>query len=77
MLGNKMKTSKSKNGMYWNYRVPPIFGMLEVDEIVPFEEFFTNERLGNKTIYYTQSVTIMEDIPIENILNVWNGSKFA
>lgn len=77
MLGNRMKTSKSKNGMYWDYKVPPIFGMLKLNEIVPFEEFFTNERLGNKTIYYTQSVTIMENIPIENILNVWNGSKFV
>jgi hypothetical protein len=74
MLGNKMKTAK--NGMYWNYSVPTRFSNMKVNEIIPFEEFFTDERLGNSVIAYTRSVTIMNSIPISKILNIWEGRKF-
>lgn len=72
MLANYAKTTK--DGLYFAYDVPnKLQGVIKLNEIVPFSEFFTNKRLGNAVINYTRSVTIMEDIPIENIINVRNG----
>ncbi len=75
MFGNKIATDQK--GMYWDHRVPSQFqGRMKLGEVVPFEEFFTNKRLGNSVIAYTRSITIMEPIPISKILNVWDGRKF-
>lgn len=75
MLANKAKTTKTS--LYWNYEVPSRFGdRMKLNEGVPFEEFFINKRLGNTVIGYTRSVTVMEDIPIKNILNIWDGNQF-
>lgn len=75
MLANYAKTTK--DGLYFAYDVPnKLQGVMKLNEIVPFSEFFTNKRLGNAVINYTRSVTIMEDIPIENIVNVRDGEYF-
>lgn len=72
MLANKAKTTIA--GLYWDYQVPFQFGdRMKLNEIVPFEEFFTNRRLGNAVISYTRSVTIMENIPVENIISIKDG----
>jgi hypothetical protein len=75
MFGNRAKTDK--NGMYWLYSVPSQFqGRMKINKVTPFEEFFTNRRLGNSVIAYTRSVTIMDAIPTSKILNIWEGREF-
>ena len=72
MLANYAKTTK--NGLYFDYQVPTkLQGRMKLNEVVPFNEFFTNKRLGDAVINYTRSVTVMEDIPIENIIDVRDG----
>ena len=75
MFGNRAKTDK--NGMYFLYSVPSQFqSRMKINEVTPFEEFFTNRRLGNRVIAYTRSVVVMDNIPTSKILNVWNGREF-
>lgn len=75
MLANYAKTTK--NGLVFTYDVPnKLQDVMKVNEIVPFSEFFTNKRLGNAVINYTRSVTVMENISIENIVDVQEGSSF-
>lgn len=75
MLANYAKTTKE--GLYFDYQVPTrLQGRIKLKEVVPFSEFFTNKRLGDAVINYTRSVTVMEDIPIENITSVQEGSFF-
>ncbi len=72
MLGNYAKTTK--DGLVFTYNVPnKLQGVMKLNEVVPFSEFFTNKRLGNAIINYTRSVTIMENIPIENIVSIKDG----
>lgn len=75
MLANYSKTTK--DGLYFDYEVPTrLQGRIKLKEVIPFSEFFTNKRLGDAVINYTRSVTIMENIPIENIVNVRDGFSF-
>ena len=75
MLANHAKTTK--DGLYFDYQVPTrLQGRMKLNEVVPFSEFFTNKRLGDAVINYTRSVTIMENIPIKNIIDVQEGYSF-
>jgi len=75
MFGNRAKTDKK--GMYWVYNVPSQFqGKMKINEVTPFEEFFTDRRLGNSVIAYTRSVVVINYIPTSKILNVWDGREF-
>lgn len=72
MLANKAKTAEK--GLYWDYQVPSQFQeFMKLNEIISFKEYFTNRRLGNAVISYTRSVTIINDIPIENIISIKDG----
>lgn len=75
MLANYAKTTKE--GLYFDYQIPTrLQGRIKLKEVIPFSEFFTNKRLGDAVINYTRSVTIMENIPIENIIDVQEGYSF-